>query len=67
VFERSRRFELDDGRELVVQWQGERYGWGAYVPGDTKRPTLAATPIGAIVLYLGPGTCRHGLGTCPSA
>jgi hypothetical protein len=53
VFERSRRFELDDGRQLVVQLDGEQFGWCVYIPGDTKRPALAATPIGAMVLYLG--------------
>ena len=54
MFNRSRRFELDDGRPLVVQWSGDRFGWTVYVPGDTKAPTLAATPIGAMVLYVGP-------------
>jgi hypothetical protein len=54
VFERSRRFELDDGRDVVVQWEGDEFGWMAYVPGDAERPTCAATPIGALVLHLGP-------------
>jgi hypothetical protein len=54
VFEQSRRFELDDGRQFVVQWEGEEFGWVAHVPGDTKRPTCAATPIGAMLLHLGP-------------
>jgi hypothetical protein len=54
VFERSRRFELEDGRQLVVQWSGERFGWSVHVPGDAKAPTLAATPIGAMALYVGP-------------
>jgi Cysteine-rich CPCC len=35
-----------------VQWQGERFGWGAYVPGETKRPTSAQTPVAAIAAYL---------------
>jgi hypothetical protein len=39
--------DLDDGRQLVVEWSGEHFGWGAYVPGDAKAATLAATPLGA--------------------
>jgi Cysteine-rich CPCC len=52
VFDRSRRIELDDGRTLVVAYQGERHGWGAYIPGETKRPTLAGSPVEAIASYL---------------
>jgi hypothetical protein len=52
VFDRSRRVELVDGRELVVSYQGERFGWSAHIPGDTKRSTLAATPAAAIVNHL---------------
>jgi hypothetical protein len=37
---------------MVVQWQGERYDWGAYIPGDYKRPTSARTPVEAIAMYL---------------
>lgn len=29
-------------------YQGERYGWGAYIPGETKRPASAASPVEAI-------------------
>jgi Cysteine-rich CPCC len=53
VFDRSRRVKLDEGRELVVSYEGERSGWCAYIPGDTKRPTLAATPVAAIAEHLG--------------
>jgi Cysteine-rich CPCC len=53
VFDRSRRVKLDERRELVVSYAGERFGWSAYIPGDTKRPTLAETPAAAMVGYLG--------------
>jgi hypothetical protein len=54
LFEGSRSITLDDGRTVVVvMWQGERFGWGAYVPGDPKRPTSAETPAEAIVAHLG--------------
>lgn len=52
MFDRSRRVELDDDRELVVSYEGERFGWCAYIPGDTKRPTLGATPAAAVGEYL---------------
>jgi hypothetical protein len=54
MFEQSIRLPLDDGRELVVQYQGEDYGWGAYVPGESKPVAAAGTPFGAIVKYLNP-------------
>ncbi len=44
--------KLEDGRTLVVQYQGARYGWGAYIPGDSKPPTDGATPAEAIVTHL---------------
>jgi cysteine-rich CPCC protein len=52
VFDRNRHLELVDGRDLVVTYEGEDFGWSAYIPGDTKRPTLAATPAAAIVAHL---------------
>jgi hypothetical protein len=52
VFERSRRIKLDESRELVVSYAGERFGWSAYIPGDTKRSTLAKTPAAAIATHL---------------
>jgi hypothetical protein len=48
-----RRHRLDDGRELVVIYQGENYLWGAYIPGDSKRPTNGDTPAKAIIEHLG--------------
>jgi len=45
--------ELDDGRRLVVQYEGARYGWCCYVPGGTGRPTWAQSPADAIVEHLG--------------
>jgi cysteine-rich CPCC protein len=36
-----------------VGYGGERYGWHCYIPGDTKRPTSAVTPAGAITKHLG--------------
>jgi Cysteine-rich CPCC len=53
VFEWVSRVELGDGRALVVEYQGERYGWDCYIPGDAKRPTFAASPAEAIVRHLG--------------
>jgi hypothetical protein len=53
MFEWTSRVELDDGRTIVVEYQGERYGWDCYIPGDTKRPTFAVTPAEAIVEHLG--------------
>jgi len=52
LFDRSRKIELDDGRTLVVMYQGERHGWGAYVAGESKRPVSAASPAEAIAGYL---------------
>ena len=37
-----------------MQWEGDEFGWMVYVPGDAKRPSCAATPIGALILHLGP-------------
>jgi Cysteine-rich CPCC len=37
---------------LIVQFQGERYGWGCYIQGDTKVAS-AASPADAIAKYLG--------------
>lgn len=53
MFDLVRRFPLDDGQELIVQYQGEDWGWGAYIPGSSK-PVSAATPFGAILMYLNP-------------
>jgi hypothetical protein len=53
LFAQSRRLGLDDGRTLVVQFQGARHGWGAYIPGGTDRPVSADTPAEAIAGYLG--------------
>jgi hypothetical protein len=53
LFEWVERVELDDGRTLVVEYRGERHGWGCYIPGDTKRPTVAELPAEAIVEHLG--------------
>jgi hypothetical protein len=33
-------------------YQGEGYGWGAYVPVDKRRPASATTPAEAIAAYL---------------
>ncbi len=52
LFNESRKIRLHDGRTLVVMYQGERYGWGAYVPGETARPTSEPTPAQAIAPYL---------------
>ena len=53
VFNCIRRVELEDGRTLVVQYQGENYGWGAYVPGTAPAVAQADTPAAAISAYLG--------------
>ena len=53
VFDRSRRVALGGDREAVVSYEGEGFGWCAYIPGDTVRPTLGATPAAAIAGYLG--------------
>jgi hypothetical protein len=55
LFAQERRVELDDGRVLVVRYQGERHGWGAYVPGGAGDPVSADTPADAIVGFLGCG------------
>jgi hypothetical protein len=52
LFDTSRRIDLDDGRSLVVMYQGERFGWGAYVPAEKRRPASATTPAQAIAAYL---------------
>lgn len=52
LFDTSRRLQLADGRTLVVVYQGETFGWGAYVPGETRRPASAASPAQAIATYL---------------
>ena len=52
LFKTSRRIELDDGRTLAVMYQGERYGWGAYIPKETRRPASADTPALAASAYL---------------
>jgi hypothetical protein len=52
VFKTSKEVELDDGRELTVQYQGERLGWGAYVLGESW-PVSADTPAAAIAAFLG--------------
>ena len=52
LFDPCRTIELDDGRTLVVMYQGERYGWGAYVPAENRRPASAASPVEAIAGYL---------------
>jgi hypothetical protein len=33
-------------------YQGEGHGWGAYVPGEGRRPASAASPAEAIAGYL---------------
>ena len=53
LFEWVERVELDDGRTLAIQYEGERHGWCCYIPGGTKRPTWAASPAEAIVEHLG--------------
>jgi hypothetical protein len=53
MFEWTNRVELDDGRVLVVEYQGERRGWDCYIAGDPKRPAFAASPAEAIVEHLG--------------
>jgi hypothetical protein len=52
MFEAVRRVKLDDGRTLRVQYQGEEYGWGAFVlgPSDIRE---GSTPREAIVNFLG--------------
>jgi hypothetical protein len=55
VFEWTSRVELEDGRTLVVEYQGDRYGWDCYIPGDSKQPTFGASPAAAIVQHLGFG------------
>jgi cysteine-rich CPCC protein len=45
--------ELDDGRTLTVIYQGERYGWGAYVGGASGGPGSEQTPAAAMAAYLG--------------
>jgi hypothetical protein len=52
VFKNVHRFKLDDGRQLIVQYQGEDYGWGAYVPvpGGPDLMRTGGTPYGAIAL-----------------
>lgn len=52
VFDDPRNVKLEDGRTLVVIYQGETCGWGAYVPGETKRLASAASPAEAIAEYL---------------
>jgi hypothetical protein len=47
------RVEVDEGRTVVVMYGGERYGWSAYVAGETSRPVSAASPVEAIAGYLG--------------
>jgi len=53
LFAQSRDVELEDGRILTVQFQGERHGWGAFIAAGTGRPVSAATPAEAIVGFLG--------------
>ena len=53
LFDPSRRITLEDGRILVVQYQGERFGpWGAYIVHGSKDVTQGATPAEAIVNHL---------------
>src|SRR4051794_18145175 len=53
MFEDVRRIDLEDGRLLIVQWQGERSGWGACVRGERRRLCSARTPMEAIAMHLG--------------
>jgi hypothetical protein len=57
VFKPLRRVALDNGHELIVQYQGERHGWGAYIAGRAfppwPEPASADTPAAAIAAYLG--------------
>ena len=52
MFESVRKVKLDDGRTLTVQYQGEEYGWGAFVvgPDDIRE---GSTPREAIANFLG--------------
>lgn len=52
-FQTSQRISLDDGRVLVVQYEGERHGWACYIPGDHQKPTLMSTPLAALAEHLG--------------
>jgi hypothetical protein len=33
-------------------WQGERFGWGAYIPAEGRHPASGPTPLEAIERYL---------------
>jgi hypothetical protein len=56
VFEKVRRVELPDGRTLVVQHEGERYGWMSYVDGPrvpiADQVAFAPTPAKAMAAVL---------------
>jgi hypothetical protein len=56
VFERVRRVELPDGHTLVVQYEGEKYGWMSYIPGPhiptAEQVVLARTPAKAMATVL---------------
>ena len=52
MFERSWRFNLDDGREILLQYEGEKFGWGAYLDYS---PSGEPTPAKAIARALGSG------------